>query len=54
MILTVLSVIALAIGVAHSSADMSEADQLALEESRSTVVQVVPSQEDLDYPQLGL
>ena len=54
MILGILSVIALGIGVVHSAADLSEADQLALEESRLAIVQVVPPQEDLDYPQLGL
>ena len=54
MILSVLAVIALTVGVVHSSADLSEADQLALEDSRSEIVQVVPPQENLDYPHLGL
>jgi hypothetical protein len=54
MILSILSVIALTVGVVHSSADLSEADQLALEDSSAAIVQVVPPQEDLEYPQLGL
>jgi len=54
MILTVLSVVALSVGVIHSSADWSDAEQLAAKDQESAIVQVVPPQEESDYPQLGL
>lgn len=54
MILTVLAVIALGVGVIHSAADISDEDRMALNEPKSAIVQVVPPQEDLDYPHLGL
>ena len=54
MILTVLAIVALGVGVAQSTADLSGVDPLALDDSKSTIVQSVPPQEDLDYPHLGL
>ena len=54
MILTVLAVIALGVGVIHSAPDVSDEDHMALKEPKSAIVQVVPPQENLDYPYLGL